>query len=888
MNLDALSIRGIRVTLLFSVVRILVQMAIIAVLARLIAAEDYGLVAGALAIVGVVQHILTSGPERAVLLTPDVTPANLQAALWFVTLPALAASAALAGGAALAAMLGAPPRFAAVLAALAPLIALTAPAAVFRGALRRRFAFLSLSIVETIAQIVGTGVISITAAAAGAGAFALVLGLLGQGLLQTAFTGSLAVGAGLLRIGRPTPGMSAGPLVSASVTISRTSILEVLHAQSPSALIGAMLGATSLGLYNRAAAIIAVPVELIVSAITRVLIGTVGASRHDQAVLRQLCGDLVETVAAVSVPICVGAAVAGPLLAATILGPGWEEAGEAVAWLSAITACAMVGHAIGGVNEGLLRHHDRFRIQVAVTVASAVGLAAGATLGLAGALAGLLAGSALFVMLHLGLAASALAVPRSALLARLVPGASGGLAAGMAALAVDALRPGAIAAPAALLLQVSACAAAVMLLYAALFPRVLRRLLGLVGLHPGALAIDPDGRPHTGLQPMRPGSQGDVAGHGISPRNPSDGAPAAKPIVVHVLGPLEASGAERLLEALAPACLGDVTAVIVSTGTEGIGPFGTQLESAGYRIRHVPFRRTPGFVWRMSRQLASLGPDVLHIHCERAALWIALAGRATTRARIVRTIHGVFPFSGGLRLRRAWHRWLMRKLLGVGMIAVSNSVARNEAERFRNPAVVVGTWIDTARFAPPSLARRAAARAALGLSPRQTAIALVGSCQEVKNHGAAVAAVSRLCADGHDVVLLHAGTGPLETAEKAEAMGLGIGDRVRFLGVVPAVEDILHAADVFLMPSLREGLGVAAIEALSVGLPAVLTDVDGLRDVAPYSRSIRWSAPDPVSLSDALAAIMATDSEPEPADPGLLAQSTPDAGWARLRQIYMV
>lgn len=362
--------------------------------------------------------------------------------------------------------------------------------------------------------------------------------------------------------------------------------------------------------------------------------------------------------------------------------------------------------------------------------------------------------------------------------------------------------------------------------------------------------------------------------------------PITKPVVVHVLGPLEASGAERLLEILAPASLGDVTAYVVSTGTDGVGSFGPRLEAAGYHVRHVPFTRAPGFVWRMGQLFASLRPDVLHIHCERASLWIALAGRWAARPRIVRTLHAVFAFSGALRLRRSLHRWLMRRFLGVRMIAVSASVARNEVDRFHNPAIVLGTWIDTARFAPPSPARRAAARAALGLSPQQIAIALVGSCQAVKNHRAAVAAVSLLAADGHDVVLLHAGTGPMEDEEKADAASAGIGDRVRFLGVVEAVEEILQAADVFLMPSLREGLGIAAIEALSVGLPAVLTDVDGLRDVAPYGGRIRWAAPDPVSLAAALAGsiVGGTGSAGDASE--LLARSTPGVAWSSLRRIY--
>jgi glycosyltransferase involved in cell wall biosynthesis len=66
---------------------------------------------------------------------------------------------------------------------------------------------------------------------------------------------------------------------------------------------------------------------------------------------------------------------------------------------------------------------------------------------------------------------------------------------------------------------------------------------------------------------------------------------------------------------------------------------------------------------------------------------------------------------------------------------------------------------------------------------------------------------------------------------------------VRFLGGVTSLKPVLDSADVFVMPSLYEGFGVAAVEALVAGLPVVLSDVPGLRDFGKYTDSIRWCAP---------------------------------------------
>ena len=70
--------------------------------------------------------------------------------------------------------------------------------------------------------------------------------------------------------------------------------------------------------------------------------------------------------------------------------------------------------------------------------------------------------------------------------------------------------------------------------------------------------------------------------------------------------------------------------------------------------------------------------------------------------------------------------------------------------------------------------------------------------------------------------------------ERALAMSLGISDRVRFLGARDDVPRLLEGADVFVMCSHREGLGLSCVEALVKGVPAVVTDVPGLSDLAKH------------------------------------------------------
>jgi glycosyltransferase involved in cell wall biosynthesis len=95
-----------------------------------------------------------------------------------------------------------------------------------------------------------------------------------------------------------------------------------------------------------------------------------------------------------------------------------------------------------------------------------------------------------------------------------------------------------------------------------------------------------------------------------------------------------------------------------------------------------------------------------------------------------------------------------------------------------------------------------------------------------------------------------------------------------------------------VMPSLREGLGMATVEALATGLPALLTSVPGNNDLAAVSDSIVWAAPDVASISTALAnAIEAArvkdrSSAARMQRDAVLARFAPEKGVARYAALY--
>jgi len=321
--------------------------------------------------------------------------------------------------------------------------------------------------------------------------------------------------------------------------------------------------------------------------------------------------------------------------------------------------------------------------------------------------------------------------------------------------------------------------------------------------------------------------------------------------VLHVLNELMPSGAETMLVLAGPHfTAAGVDCDILAKGRSR-GPFAPQLQASGYGIHHLPLRTAAllGFAWRFVRLCRSNRYQAVHIHTEHANILMAMLTRYAGITVIVRTVHNVFPFDGWLRRRRIGERALMR-LLGVRQVSIGPSVRANEAERFRNPTRSIGNWFDPQRIAPPSPEQRRAARAVLGIAPEDFVLISVGNCSRIKNHGAVIAAMAAI---GTRIPLryLHIGTESAEQDERAQAQSLGV-TGVTFLGPQRELASYFHAADLYIMPSLHEGFSISALEGLAAGLPGVLCDVPGLRDLKPLVRGVVWCSPSAESLAQAI------------------------------------
>lgn len=239
-------------------------------------------------------------------------------------------------------------------------------------------------------------------------------------------------------------------------------------------------------------------------------------------------------------------------------------------------------------------------------------------------------------------------------------------------------------------------------------------------------------------------------------------------------------------------------------------------------------------------------PDIVHAHLPHASLlarWLRLA--APMRV-LVDTIHS--PATGGV-LRKLGYRMsaaLPNVVTAVSRAAADPSLSSGMVKNKKLAIIPNGIEVDRWKRDEDV---RAAMRARLRLRNEFLWLS-VGRLDPVKNHSTLVRAVALLPPEARLVII---GDGQLNERLRALSHQLGLGDRVQFPGFQTEVLPWMCAADGFVLSSRWEGLPLALLEAAACRLPAVVTDIPGVREVL---RDLRGDQTAPVGDEKALAASM--------------------------------
>ena len=275
------------------------------------------------------------------------------------------------------------------------------------------------------------------------------------------------------------------------------------------------------------------------------------------------------------------------------------------------------------------------------------------------------------------------------------------------------------------------------------------------------------------------------------------------------------------------------------------GPLAARLAERGVATTPVEcrFGHDPRAGLALRAAARRFGADVVHHHTSRALSRAPYVPRSIVQ--VVARRMDCAPRGAGPYVR--WLYGRMDAVIAISRAALAALAARGiDAER----VAIVPSGVAVESFAGLD---RAAARAALGVEAGAPVVAIVASLHARKGHAVLLDALARLKGRGDAPLCLAAGTGPEGDALHDRAQSLGVADRVRWLGQVADVRPVLAAADVVAMPSLAEGLGVAAIEAMAAGRPVVASAVGGLPElIADGEQGLLVPAGDADALAAAL------------------------------------
>jgi len=319
--------------------------------------------------------------------------------------------------------------------------------------------------------------------------------------------------------------------------------------------------------------------------------------------------------------------------------------------------------------------------------------------------------------------------------------------------------------------------------------------------------------------------------------------------VLHVIEDLGIGGAERLLVTLLPR-LRAAGAIVEVAALGHRRDSAVDLERTGIRVVQFALaspRKPVAAGARLFRLLREHGHDLVHTHLAGANV----AGRvaaALARVPVTTTYHACDYEPEVLRENPRLTRWKQLAYQVADratattcsqVIAVSDEVARSIRRRlgFRPEEVrVIRNGVSLEYFALITEARRGQCRRDLGLAPDALVVVQIGRLNPEKGplHGLRATAALQ---DLERLVWVWVGDGPMKHQVEREAAAAGLRERFRLVGAHSDVRPFLQAADVFVLTSLSEGLGIAAVEAMATGLPVVAYRVGPLPEVVAHQET---------------------------------------------------
>jgi glycosyltransferase involved in cell wall biosynthesis len=275
------------------------------------------------------------------------------------------------------------------------------------------------------------------------------------------------------------------------------------------------------------------------------------------------------------------------------------------------------------------------------------------------------------------------------------------------------------------------------------------------------------------------------------------------------------------------------------------------MQAEGFAVRANMGQHLPDSAKNFFRIFKELRPDVVHLHNPTPTVYAAMAARMAGVPSIVSTRHSLVarPRRLIVELKYAFAATCCDWIVGI-CDATANNIRDIHTVPARKIVRVYNGAVPLKRVAPEEC-------------PPKSGFTLVyvGRLEPVKNHALLLTALRAALQSMPGLRLWMVGDGSERKALESLATELGLCSQIKFWGQQLDVAPFFSAADAFIMSSKSEGLPMSLLQAFSLGLPAIVTDVGGMAEVVRLAQAgFTVPATDPAGMAAAILRLAASDA----------------------------
>ena len=298
--------------------------------------------------------------------------------------------------------------------------------------------------------------------------------------------------------------------------------------------------------------------------------------------------------------------------------------------------------------------------------------------------------------------------------------------------------------------------------------------------------------------------------------------------IVYIISSFALGGAEKLLLDLCRKLDKEKFEIYVCSMT-GSGPLHGEFEKLDIKVT-VFFKPTKlglGVIWQIFKYLKSIKPQIVHTHLFGGDTWGRIAAIWAKVPVIISTEHNInLDESFVKKLVKLILSWFTNKIIAVSQGVKEYSIAIEKIKPAKIEVIYNGIDLNKFTFH--------------GFKPLEInniKAIVVARLHEQKGHKYLLEAMPMICKKYSNFILNIVGTGDLLKNLKEQAASLGITNKVIFLKQQLEIEKILPQMDLFILPSVWEGLGIAILEAQAVGVPVLASNIGGLKELIEQKKT---------------------------------------------------